>query len=258
MSRQRDDDCRRLVTDCELATMEVVANASMNRQRGIAGVNSYSRELRTDVLAFLRDRASQSAGMAGEVALPRTPARPVRWMDLCCGTGKALAEAAEHMGDLCAAGLLQIEGIDLMPIFAREARECPWLRLTSGDVHDWEPGTRYDLITCVHGLHYVGDRLALLVRAARALEPGGRLVANFDVAGVQVTGNRRCLPGMLRERGFTYDGRARLVSRSGEALPSSITDLPLHYLGTDPLAGPNYTHQPVVRAWYEKAPPTRE
>ncbi|WP_232837191.1 class I SAM-dependent methyltransferase [Lentzea terrae] len=42
-----------------------------------------------------------------------------------------------------------------------------------------------DLVTCVHGLHYVGDKLGLLVRAASWLVPGGRFVANFDVAGVR-------------------------------------------------------------------------
>jgi hypothetical protein len=35
----------------------------------------------------------------------------------------------------------------------------------------------YDLITCVHGLHYAGDKLAALARAASWLTPGGLISA---------------------------------------------------------------------------------
>jgi trans-aconitate methyltransferase len=45
----------------------------------------------------------------------------------------------------------------------------------------WEPGQACDLITCVHGLHYGGDKLAVLTRAASWLAPTGLLAADLDL-----------------------------------------------------------------------------
>ena len=37
----------------------------------------------------------------------------------------------------------------------------------------WRPDRRFDLITCVHGLHDVGDRFGLVARAASRLVEDG-------------------------------------------------------------------------------------
>ncbi|MER6947242.1 hypothetical protein ABT294_24720 [Nonomuraea sp. NPDC000554] len=63
-----------------LEQSSVVANCLMNRERRLPG---YNRELGVDVLDVLRRRAG----------------RPVRWLDLCCGTATALGEAAHLVGD---------------------------------------------------------------------------------------------------------------------------------------------------------------
>ncbi len=39
----------------------------------------------------------------------------------------------------------------------------------------------FDLITCVHGLHYAGDKLAVLTRAVDWLTPGGLFAADLDL-----------------------------------------------------------------------------
>ena len=75
-----------MLTQRQLEASETVANAAMNRSRGLRGVNSYQRELRLDVLAWLKDRHAESPGP--------------KWLDLCCGEGKALEEAAEMLAGL--------------------------------------------------------------------------------------------------------------------------------------------------------------
>ncbi|MFJ5988847.1 class I SAM-dependent methyltransferase [Lentzea sp. NPDC092896] len=203
-----------LLDDEALWSSSVVANCEMNRERGLA---SYRRELGTDLL--LRPGAL--------------------WVDLCCGSGKALAEAARDD--------VTIIGVDLVD---HHVPARPGLSFVVAPVDQWEPAQSVDLVTCVHGLHYVGDKLGLLTRAASWLTPGGRFVASFDVAGVRrVDGTLfgRALTTALRGAGFSYDGRRRLVGYEGPGRPL----LPFVYLGADDRAGPNYTGQPAVHSRYE-------
>ncbi|WP_406404844.1 class I SAM-dependent methyltransferase [Streptomyces sp. NBC_00879] len=122
----------------------------------------------------------------------------------------------------------------------------------------------YDLITCVHGLHYVGDQLGLLARAASWLSPQGRFVAHVDLESIRWADGRsagravpgRAVPGRavlaaLRAAGFTYSARHHRLTLRG---PLRV-DLPWSYLGADPHAGPNYTGQPAVASYYRPAMP---
>ena len=74
--------------DAALERSPIVANCAMNRERTLRG---YVRELGIDVLA--------EAGGG-------------RWLDLCCGTARALTEAAAANPEL------GITGIDLVDHFA--------------------------------------------------------------------------------------------------------------------------------------------
>lgn len=56
-------DPRRL-SDAEPDASEIVANASLNRGRGLTGGNSYERALGLDVEAFLRERLANDAHVA--------------------------------------------------------------------------------------------------------------------------------------------------------------------------------------------------
>jgi len=207
-----------LLDDFALAGSPVVANNAMNRERGLLGVNSYEREAGLDPLSRL------TGGDA--------------WLDLCCGSGRALFEAA---ADPRARGVT-ITGVDLVDFFVPAVRP-PGLELVVADVSAWRPSRLYDLITCVHGLHYVGDRLGLLARAASWLTPSGLLVADFDPGQVTGAGG---LVGELRRHGFGYDARARRITLRG----GREVVFPYRYLGADDTAGPNYTGQPAVRAYY--------
>ncbi|HEU5023947.1 MAG TPA: class I SAM-dependent methyltransferase [Spirillospora sp.] len=209
----------RRLDDMTLEGSPVVANCAMTRERTL---RSYGRELGIDVLAEL------GAG----------------WLDLCCGAGRALAEAAALRPDA------RITGVDLTGHFLPAASAVD---LVTASVAEWAPDEPYDLITCVHGLHYVGDKLRVLARAASWLTPDGLLVANFDVASVRLAdgspggspGGRRVVAA-LREAGFQYDGRRRRISLRGRR----EVRLPYRYLGADDQAGPNYTGQPAVDSFY--------
>ncbi|TYK48509.1 class I SAM-dependent methyltransferase [Actinomadura decatromicini] len=195
----------------------------MNRERTLS---AYSREL----------------GIA-----PLAETGSGRWLDLCCGSARALTEAA-----LALPVGAEIVGVDLVDHFVPAPRPSA-LRLITASVTAWTPDTAFDLITCVHGLHYVGDKLAVLTNAASWLTENGLLIANFDPQSIRHpdgTPAGRRLTTALRQAGFTYDPRRRLISRRGQ---KRIT-LPYTYLGADDQAGPNYTGQPAVNSLYNPHP----
>lgn len=138
-----------------------------------------------------------------------------------------------------------ITGIDLVDAFA--ARSTLNLDLIEASVSSWEPDRQFDVITSVHGLHYVGDKLGLVTRCISWLKPTGLFAASFDAAGVLVEGwSSARIASVLTEAGLEYDARRKLLRGKGHALRS----LPFRYLGADAEAGPNYTGQPAVGSHY--------
>jgi hypothetical protein len=104
------------------------------------------------------------------------------------------------------------------------------------------------LITCVHGLHYVGDRLSLLQRASPWLSADGLLVGNLDLANLRIeerTGRRRASAKYLRSLGVEYDSRRQLIKVEGRRNPQESWT----YRGAEK-AGPNYTGQPALNSYY--------
>ncbi|MFI9766940.1 methyltransferase domain-containing protein [Streptomyces sp. NPDC052415] len=211
-----------------LERSSVVANNTMNRERGLTGVNSYARELGLDPTAHLTAR----------------PAAP-SWLDLCSGEGRALREAAAVLPPDAV-----LTAVDLVGPLAPTAAP-PALEEIVGSVMVWAPppGRTYDLITCVHGLHYVGDQLGLLARAASWLAPDGLLLAHFDPDSVRRSDGSpagRAVLSALRAAGFRYSARHHRLRLRGQR----TLRLPFRYLGADPAAGPNCTGQPAVGSHY--------
>ncbi len=200
----------------------MVANNRMNRERRL---RAYRRELGVDVAAFLASRPG------------------ARWLDLCCGTGNALSEAADTV-----TGDVEIVGVDLVDFFAVPPRP-PRLQLITASVTAWEPDAAFDLITCVHGLHYVGDKLGVISRAVRWLTEDGLFVANFDARSVRRADGAPAGPRFvraLREAGLDYDTRNRRLRSHGRR----EVRLPYRFVGADDQVGPNYTGQPAVNSHY--------
>jgi SAM-dependent methyltransferase len=172
----------------------------------------------------------------------------VSWLDLCCGSGRALAQAADHLGERDSTATLV--GIDLVDAFV-SVTSSKRLDLMAASVVGWVPPRRFDLITCVHGLHYIGDKLSVISAAASALSDDGLFVADLDPSNIRLPDGRpagRVLSGALRRAGLTFDSRHRRVRCDGHR----DVRLPFTYLGADDRAGPNYTNQPAVNSYYAR------
>ncbi|MET8833584.1 class I SAM-dependent methyltransferase [Micromonospora sp. NPDC004540] len=234
----------RLLDDETLESSAVVANSAMNRERQLAGVNSYTRELGFNPLEWIMARTAQS--------LQTT----IGWLDLCCGTGRCLLQAADALARDGLDHLVTIVGVDLVDFFDRTPVPGTALQLSCASVTSWSPPRRFDLITCVHGLHYVGDKLAVLTRVAGWLTDDGRFSADLDLDSIRLADGRpagRKLATALREAGFTVDTRRHRIGRNGPG----IVSLPYTYLGADDRAGANYTGQPAVTSYYGESPVPR-
>lgn len=215
--------------DEQLQASGVVANNAMNRERDLSGTNSYEKDLGFDIAAWLESRLETTGR--------------VSWLDLCCGSGKALIQARQRFGST-----LHIVGVDLVEFFAPVPPGVESPEFVVASLSEWTPSQTFDLVTCVHGVHYLGDKLDLLARACSWLKERGRLVANFDLAQVHLEcgSAARQVAKAFREAGIDYSGRKKLVSREG---PAEV-DFPWTYLGADDRMGPNYTGQPAVASHY--------
>lgn len=210
----------------------------MNRERVLTGGNSYSRDLGINPLEFLRTRLEEQEA--------------VRWIDLCCGTGRALIEAAKPIAEH--RERVEIVGLDLAGLFESSVEAT--VQFVESAIEDWQPSHEFDLITCVHGLHYVGDKLGAIVRAVSWLTNEGLFVGHLDLTNLRHQSVRsfgRRAARHLRDAGIDYDKRRRLVRCSGRRK----VDIPWQYLGADDEAGPNFTGQPAVNSWYADSALTR-
>jgi hypothetical protein len=216
-----------LLDASQLDRSSVVANCQMNRERTLTGPNGYAREIGFEPLDFLRERHARHGR--------------VRWLDLCCGTGRALLEAARE----CA--VVEITGVDLVGMF-QPHEPLPNLRLVEASLNDWRAEPPYDLTTCIHGWHYLGDKLGLAGKTVEWLTADGLFVANLDWQNLQLPGltTARQITAALRKLGFEYDTRKRLLRCHG----ARRIEISWQYLGADDNAGPNYTGQRAVNSHY--------
>ena len=121
-------------------------------------------------------------------------------VDLGCGPGTLTATLARRWPGA------QIHGIDSSAEMIEAARALPAegqrLRFALGDVRDWEPDGRVDVIVSNAVLQWIPDHLALLARWAGFLTGGGWLAfqvpGNFDQPSHQalreLAGSRRWRP----------------------------------------------------------------
>src|ERR1700746_261660 len=210
----------------------------MNRQRNLNGGNSYQRELGLNLFSLLQKHLETHSQFA--------------WLDLCCGTGQAMIQAAEMCVREGLGHRVRLLGVDLVPMFNPIPADLNCLSLQVRSVRDWQPDIRFDLITCVHGLHYIGDKLGLIEKAAGWLNSRGLFLAHLDYSNLKLRDKKHA--GMiigrdLRGSGFSYQAKRRLLSSRG--LTARLVGY--RYLGANDHAGPNYTGQPAVDSHYEKA-----
>ena len=126
----------------------------MNRFRRLYGPNSYATELCIDPLALLPQGG--------------------RWLDVGCGTGVAVREAARKRPDVT------LVAVDLEAGFVTGEAPPSNLKFIQADVTRLALAGTFDLVTGVHVLHFVADQQAVIRRLAALAGTAGRLFANLD------------------------------------------------------------------------------
>jgi trans-aconitate methyltransferase len=223
-----------LLSEDKLQWSPVVANSAMNRERGASGVNSYEKELKLNPVSYLTATLQQHGRAA--------------WLDPCCGAGNALWQTAEHFNQLDTPQNLTIHGLDLVDSFSTIPVGTSCLSFEVASVVDWTTTNKFDLVTCSHGLHYVGDKLRVIQTALSCLTTHGVFVANLDLANIMVeqANSVRLLKQLFSEAGIEYNAKNKLIKCIG---PAEVK-FKLHYLGADDTVGPNYSGQPAVTSHY--------
>jgi SAM-dependent methyltransferase len=231
---------KRLLNNSILLDSGVIANNRMNRGRGCLGSNSYQKDLSFNPIDFLKERLIKN--------------KFVSWLDICCGEGRALVETATIFADLERAENtsfnLRLIGIDLAGMFCYFPSGLNNLTLLEISIEEFEPEQKFDLITCVHGLHYIGDKLSVIGKAARFLKKDGVFLANLDLKNLkllEVQNPDKIFTEFFSTKGFIFDKRKHLLCLRED----KIFDSPFIYKGADDKAGPNYTGQPAVDSFYE-------
>lgn len=225
-----------LLGDAVLEKSSIVVNCRMNRERTLTGSNGYSKELGYSPLDLLRGKT-----LSGRKS----------WLDLCCGSGKALIEAATTIHAEGLDGLIEIVGVDLVGMFSSPDSPLECLQLIEASLNTWRPNRLFDVISCVHGLHYIGDKLGLITRIASWLTDQGRFTANLTLDNFRLddgSSANRVLAAEFRKVGLQYDTRKKRLICEGRKL----INLPLRYLGADDQTGPNYTGQAAVDSYYAR------
>jgi SAM-dependent methyltransferase len=228
---------RQLLNNSDLEQSSVVANSLMNRTRNLSGGDSYQKELGFDPVGFLRSSLAKHQNVA--------------WLDLCCGAGRALLQAADRCKAEGISDRVSLQGVDLIPMFEPIPSDVRFLSFDRASVAEWETNQVFDLISCVHGLHYVGDKLGIIQKAARWLRAGGLLVAHLDYDNLRLSNSasaRMRIGRDLHSAGFRFQSKRRLLTCCNP--PGQ--PLPYRYLGADDSVGPNYTGQPAVTSYYER------
>jgi ubiquinone/menaquinone biosynthesis C-methylase UbiE len=225
---------KKLLNEAELEWSAVVANNSMNRERKATGVNSYEKDIKLNPLQFIQSRKNQNT---------------IQWLDLCCGKGNALIEVAKTLQNTDLEAKTYLTGIDLVDYFA-DKKDLKNLTFQTLNLTQWHPDTAYDLITIVHGLHYVGDKIGLIVKAASALKKDGVLTANMDIKNIQIKGcynKEKTLKSFFKVAQIEYNDRTKMVKIVG----AKTIENPFLFEGADDTVGINYTGQRVVDSIYK-------
>lgn len=219
-----------------LESSPIVANNRMNRERNAMGVNSYERDIWLSPQDYLTPIALQKKG--------------VSWLDICCGQAKALIQTAQEMNRDLPNHSFNFTGIDLVDMYAPVPDQISNITLITDSFFDFQTTQHFDLITCVHGLHYLGDKLGAIQKAYSLLKSDGLFVANLDMLNLKHPSQKnfhKVVRAWFQENDLHYNTRKHLLTIKG----ARSLKVPFTYLGADDKAGPNYTGQEVVDSYYE-------
>ncbi len=225
-----------LLSNQNLESSPVVANNRMNRERNAVGINSYEKDIYLSPVEFINKSFKTQNTFA--------------WLDICCGRGKALIQTAKHVSKHFPLKQIAFTGIDLIDMFDPIPDQCNSVSLHAQSFFNFDTEQKYDLITCVHGLHYMGDKLEAIRKACSMLTSEGLFIANFDTRCIKSneTGNfQQQLSVWFKSINIDYSSRKHLIKFKG----TGTFTVPFQFVGADDKAGPNYTGQEAVDSYYK-------
>ncbi len=122
--------------------------------------------------------ASIQAEVAKTLVAAAADSSPRSVLDIGCGTGFVLAQAAERWPEA------QLTGLDIAPAMLREAqRKIPHLTILRADAGECDLTQSFDLIFSCMMLHWFAQPAEMLRRWRRWLTPQGSLYVAVPVAG---------------------------------------------------------------------------
>lgn len=224
----------KLLPEKELIWSPIVANSNMNRKRNASGVNSYAQEIRFEPEQFLKNFIEEYGR--------------VKWLDLCCGQGNALLQSARYLENQKLQNKASLTGIDLVNYFTSTPKHIYCVHFEVSSLLNWTKIEKYDLITCIHGLHYVGDKLSTLKKYLAMLSPNGHFTANLDLKSIHIENHNtsKFLQPIFEENHISYNSKTKMI----ECIGTKIIEFGVQYLGANDKAGPNYTGQEAVDSYY--------
>jgi malonyl-ACP O-methyltransferase BioC len=149
-------------------------------------LRAYMGTMTSQLVAHAFDKAARSydaaAGVQAQVAetLVATASfsAPQTILDIGCGTGLVLAQAAARWPDA------ELTGLDIAPAMLREAKQkMPSLTILRADAGSCDLAQRFDLIFSSMMLHWFPHPEAMLLRWRQWLTPKGVLCVAVPVAG---------------------------------------------------------------------------
>lgn len=225
-----------LLPENQLIWSPIVANNCMNRERQASGINSYAQEIGFSPETWLKQQLEKQS--------------QVSWLDVCCGQGNALLQVAQSLEKAQLQDSAYFHGIDLVSFFTPLPPNITCIHFEINSIVNWQPARQYDFITCIHGLHYVGDKLLAIKKMAKALAPQGCLIAHLDLQSIFVNNQAAAakVKEWLNRAGIIYDDQKKLIQLKQPLV--GLPEFPGKYLGADDQAGKNYTGQEAVNAHY--------
>lgn len=188
-----------LIPDDKLIWSPTVANSRMNRSRNASGINSYEQEFKFKPGQFLESAVAEKGSAA--------------WLDICCGEGKALLQTAQYFKNRNRQQAIELNGIDLIENSNSNSDVVFYVMPFSS----FKSAIKYDLITCVHGLHYVENKLAAIEKAISLLKVKGLFVANLDLSDICIkdTDSNQLLKDRLKKENIQYNSRRKIIKKIG-------------------------------------------
>lgn len=155
-----------------------------------------------------------------------------RVLDVCCGAGASALPAAVAAGPEGAVDAVDLAGA-LLERGRRlaDAEGLTNLRFIRADVTRWEPGVRYDVAVCVHGVFFLPDMDAAVKRLIGLVRPGGRFAVTTWAKGAleQYGQVVHAVIGKVRGTAVESPSNRASVTRidTGEGLTGWLTGLGL-------------------------------